>query len=411
MKPRLICCVFALLVVVSLFAGHRAVRAADVELILGTSSAFNVVRGTNIAGGTSKFYVGSATVSVGTTTQGAMLTIAGSSTSNSDDSLRITDSSGTSILNIRNDGAVMVGTSSSGLNSALYVGSATSGGLGTITTGYLSVGTISANNSLHGTTTVRFLNEIFANGTITIGKSLKLDDGTITVGTDKFVVWNTGSVSATSVTATGEGTVTSGFLSVGTITSPYDVGGSKTVHFPGHIIAGSIEKGAGSFLIPHPGPNKNGMLLRHCFVESPTRGENLYRYKVEIRKDRGKKAIQLPSYWKHLNEKPQVWVTAVGQFASGYGYVDEESNRLVIRGEKKGKYNVLLVGTRKDKYAKEFFDAKGVEFKDPKRYELLTGGIEQDDDTMQLIKNTNNDTVKKKFIDPIANELGWAVCQ
>ena len=63
-------------------------------------------------------YVGSSTVSIGTTTQSAMLTIAGSSTDTTG-GLRVTNSSGTVTLNVRNDGAVFIGTNTSTLNSAL----------------------------------------------------------------------------------------------------------------------------------------------------------------------------------------------------------------------------------------------------------------------------------------------------
>ena len=70
----------------------------------------------------------------------------------------------------------------------------------------------------------------------------------------------------------------------------------------------------------------------------------------------------MPDYWKHLNENPQVWVSAVDQFAVGYGSVDQSLSNLIIRGQKAGTYNVLLVGTRKDDVAKEYFDTLGVEF-------------------------------------------------
>ena len=76
------------------------VKAADVEIILGTSSAFNVVRGASVAGGTSTLYVGSTTVSIGTTTQSAMLTIVGSSTASTASSLSARNSSGTYALDV-----------------------------------------------------------------------------------------------------------------------------------------------------------------------------------------------------------------------------------------------------------------------------------------------------------------------
>ena len=158
--------------------GYGLAKAADFEVILGTSSGFNIVRGTSVSAGTSTFFVGSSTVSIGTTTQAAMLTIAGSSTSGSETSLSVKNSSGDDSLYVRNDGAILIGTNTSNLNSALFVGSATSGSLGTITGGYLSVGTVSANASLHGTTTVRFLDNIYVNGTVTATQGIMLGDGT-----------------------------------------------------------------------------------------------------------------------------------------------------------------------------------------------------------------------------------------
>src|SRR3990167_1669028 len=90
--------------------GYGLICAADVELILGTSSGFNGVRGTTVAGGTSTIYVGSATVSINSNTQGAMLYIAGSSSANTDASLHVVNTSGTSTLYVRNDGRVGIGT-------------------------------------------------------------------------------------------------------------------------------------------------------------------------------------------------------------------------------------------------------------------------------------------------------------
>ena len=78
--------------------GHKLIKAADVEIILGTSSAFNVVRGTDVSSGTKMLYVGSSTVSIGRQHKSAMLTIAGSSTSGTTGGLRVTNSSGTVTL-------------------------------------------------------------------------------------------------------------------------------------------------------------------------------------------------------------------------------------------------------------------------------------------------------------------------
>ena len=118
-------------------------KAADFEIILGSSSAFNVVRGTTVAGGTSTLYVGSATVSIGTTTQPAMLYIAGSSSANTAASLQVVNTSGTSTLYVRNDGNVGVGTTTPG--TALYV-------IGTITATRGFVGSLAGSDNVNATT-------------------------------------------------------------------------------------------------------------------------------------------------------------------------------------------------------------------------------------------------------------------
>src|SRR3990167_8830178 len=202
--------------------GYGSAKAADVEVILGTSSGFKIVRSTSVSAGTSTFFVGSSTVSIGTTTQNAMFYVAGSSTSSSDASLRVRNSSGIDTISVRNDGAILIGTNTSTLNSALYVGSATSGSLGTITAGFLSTGTISANTSLHGTTTVRFLNDIFSNGTITATKFS--GDGSGLSGVTSSGLSSTASIN-TSGNISTTGTLNAGSTTVSTLTTT----GSATV--------------------------------------------------------------------------------------------------------------------------------------------------------------------------------------
>ncbi|KAJ3030986.1 hypothetical protein HDV00_008594 [Rhizophlyctis rosea] len=67
-------------------------------------------------------------------------------------------------------------------------------------------------------------------------------------------------------------------------------------------ITDSITKGSGSSLIKHLDPAKRAkkMVLRHCFVESPTRGDNIYRFTVST--DKGRGTVHLPDYFPHLNE-------------------------------------------------------------------------------------------------------------
>jgi hypothetical protein len=130
----------------------------------------------------------------------------------------------------------------------------------------------------------------------------------------------------------------------------------------GLVINGSLSKSSGSFDIPHPDPAKQNRKyrLRHCFVESNTRGDNLYRYTVVT--SECKAEIQLPDYFKYLNENPQVFITAVGILAMYEGYVDNELEKVHITVSVDGTYNVLIVGTRKDRLAVEHFDPLGVEY-------------------------------------------------
>ena len=112
-------------------------------------------------------------------------------------------------------------------------------------------------------------------------------------------------------------------------------------------IVGALSKGSGTFKIDHP--TKKDYDLYHSFVESPTAGENLYRYQIESKMDGETIILNLPDYFSALNENPQVWVNAVGIFADAYGYVNK--NKLFIVCEKPGLYNVLCIGTRKDDLA------------------------------------------------------------
>lgn len=111
----------------------KPAEALDVELTLGTESAFNVVRGTSVSTGTTLFYVGTSTVGIGTTTPSAMFTIAGSSTSGADVSLSLVNTAGTSLLYAQNDGKVGIGTNTP--SSALTVAGTTT------VSGNLAVGT------------------------------------------------------------------------------------------------------------------------------------------------------------------------------------------------------------------------------------------------------------------------------
>jgi hypothetical protein len=115
-------------------------------------------------------------------------------------------------------------------------------------------------------------------------------------------------------------------------------------------VNGSFSKTTGTFAIPHPNPSKTQECeLFHSFVESPTAGDNLYRFEVEV--ENGTATIDLPDYYKYLNENDQIWVNAKDHFGRAYGVVDQEQTTLTLFADTDGKYNVLLIGTRKDEAA------------------------------------------------------------
>jgi hypothetical protein len=147
-----------------------------------------------------------------------------------------------------------------------------------------------------------------------------------------------------------------GNVGIGTVgpTSKLYVNGSAHIQ-------GTLSKTSGSFAIPHPDPEKakDNWFLRHCFVESPTRGDNLYRWTVEV--NGGELIIELPDYFRYLNENAQVWVAPKGHFGRAFGEVNPELTQVIIKADKDGEYNVLLVATRKDKDAIGF-DKLGVEY-------------------------------------------------
>jgi hypothetical protein len=109
----------------------------------------------------------------------------------------------------------------------------------------------------------------------------------------------------------------------------------------------ALSKASGTFRIDHPDPSKKYThYLSHSFVESPTAGDNIYRYKINV--VNGQAIITLPSYYKYLNGNDQIWVTPQGHFGIGYGEVNAEQTQVNIYGNTDGEYNVLLIGTRKD---------------------------------------------------------------
>jgi len=121
--------------------------------------------------------------------------------------------------------------------------------------------------------------------------------------------------------------------------------------------------GTKNFEIPHPHPDKKHThKLRHAAVESPSAGENLYRYKVVANKENDVQYIDLPDYFIYLNKDVQVFVTPQGHFGNGYGKLNIETEQLEIHCQSEGEYNVLAIGTRNDDHPSvQGWDIKGAE--------------------------------------------------
>ena len=128
-------------------------------------------------------------------------------------------------------------------------------------------------------------------------------------------------------------------------------------------VTGALSKGSGTFDIVHPDPTmpKNAR-LRHSFVESPTAGDNIYRWQIKVTRENGKFFIKLPKYWTHLNTNPMVWVSSADQPAASFGYVDMKQEKVIVQADRVGTYNVLLLGTRKDSLATNNWKELGMEY-------------------------------------------------
>jgi hypothetical protein len=153
-------------------------------------------------------------------------------------------------------------------------------------------------------------------------------------------------------------------------------------------VGGALAKTSGSFVIPHPDPALTDTHeLRHCFVESDTRGENVYTFVIDARTNEvgavnsrgesvdivGKVAvaddgaitvqIPLPDYWRHLNERPRV-LTSLHDEGEGFGrsrgWVNADLDTLTVRMSEADQYVIMLIGTRKDKAARDWFDFRGI---------------------------------------------------
>jgi hypothetical protein len=130
----------------------------------------------------------------------------------------------------------------------------------------------------------------------------------------------------------------------------FEARASGNKSFCNMYVCGSLSKYSGCFSIPHPDPAKNSTHnLQHSFVESPTEGDNIYRWQVQTTACAN--VITLPTYYRFLNKNDMVWVSPYKNFGSAYGEVTADQCCLIVCSNQDGCYNVLLIGTRKDEHA------------------------------------------------------------
>ena len=119
--------------------------------------------------------------------------------------------------------------------------------------------------------------------------------------------------------------------------------------------------GPKTFIIPHP--EHEGKMLRHACLEAPTRGTNVYEYQITTTEDNQTTEIALPSYFKHINARARVYVSAgKGKEWSGkQGKVNDELTAVVVKTEKPGIFNVMVTGVRKDPQAVAYSASENID--------------------------------------------------
>jgi len=119
-----------------------------------------------------------------------------------------------------------------------------------------------------------------------------------------------------------------------------------------------IVKNSSTFSIKHPDPAKTEThKLVHTTVESPTAGDNMYRYQVTTKNN--KAVLELPDYFSFLNKNEQVWITPKNHHGKAFGIVSIDKKTIEITSDSDGDYQVLVFATRKD--AKAAIAWRGVE--------------------------------------------------
>jgi hypothetical protein len=227
-------------------------------------------------------------------------------------------------------------TVSSGYNTGCFV---CSGGIGCNNinaNGYITSNNVVSGNATNDSSTALNTGALVApNGGLSVKKSIYCGGYLNLYSTNPYVIIGNGS--STTSTAyimrgqnsnwqfydTGTGNTAPnaanviGFYCEDTGTTPLTIKQTGDV-----AVLGTLTKGGGSFLISHPDPSKPNYKLRHCFVETNTRGTNIYEY--EVKTSSLTSSITLPTYFKHLNERPYIYISAKDVLGYGYGSISED---------------------------------------------------------------------------------------
>jgi hypothetical protein len=127
----------------------------------------------------------------------------------------------------------------------------------------------------------------------------------------------------------------------------------NNINATGTVKANVIQANSKSFVIDHPDPALNAThFLRHCTLETPTAGDNVYRW---ILTTTNKTVYQeLPSYSVYLNKNWQFVVSPTQSFGSGYVTLASDEKSFMLTVNEDGAYSIIGIATRKDKAAQEF---------------------------------------------------------
>lgn len=126
-----------------------------------------------------------------------------------------------------------------------------------------------------------------------------------------------------------------------------------------------LSKWTDNFHIEHPDPSKKDThYLVHRTIESPSSGENIYRFQVNACNCQA--TLELPSYYKYLNCNDYISISPTNHFGSGYGVMSQDQSQIQICTNQDGLYDVFVIGTRKDIRALQHWI--GIEIENPSTY-------------------------------------------